>query len=95
MSFNLSKKQMDKAIKFVDEKSKELLQHQKNTITPEDPFYDVCVMSWEMNAPYLGASGGATTYSFTPTSLGVVCHVTWLKGSDLEQSLDISEYDTW
>jgi hypothetical protein len=40
--------------------------------------------------PYEGAIGGGITYSFTPTSLGVVVKV---KYGDKE--LDLTDYDMW
>lgn len=40
--------------------------------------------------PSHGAIGGATTYSFTPTSLGIVFQVT-----HLGETLDLSDYKSW
>lgn len=42
--------------------------------------------------PYYGAIGGELTYSFTPTSLGMVVAV---KHSREEKPLDVTEYDSW
>jgi len=42
--------------------------------------------------PYYGAIGGSITYSFTPTSLGVVVTV---KHGATEAELDVSNYDEW
>lgn len=39
---------------------------------------------------YAGASGGATSYEFTPTSLGVVFKVT-----HFGQVLDLTNYEDW
>jgi hypothetical protein len=44
--------------------------------------------------PYLGAIGGAITYSFTPTSLGTVIKVTWDDGV-INETLDLTNYDYW
>lgn len=38
-----------------------------------------------------GAIGGATTYKFTPTSVGVIQVVTCACGGEL----DLTEYDLW
>ena len=44
------------------------------------------------NTPYAGASGGALTYSFTPTNLGTVVKVTEeLSG----KVIDLTEYEDW
>lgn len=40
--------------------------------------------------PYQGAIGGGTTYSFIPTSIGVI-----VKVSANGHELDLTEYDTW
>eukprot|EP00041_Stephanoeca_diplocostata_P019789 m.430566 g.430566 ORF g.430566 m.430566 type:complete len:80 (+) comp21397_c1_seq2:280-519(+) len=42
--------------------------------------------------PNYGAIGGAYTYSFSPTSLGVVVTV---KNSVTNESIDLSDYDDW
>ena len=39
---------------------------------------------------YGGAIGGATTYSFTPTSLGTVFKVT-----HFDETLDLTDYASW
>lgn len=45
--------------------------------------------------PYLGAVGGALTYSFTPTGLGIVIEATYCKGTGDEATLNLTDYDTW
>lgn len=53
--------------------------------------------------PYYGASGGAFTYSFTPTSLGLVIKVTATvfkrdennKVYLSEEKLDVTDYEDW
>lgn len=42
-----------------------------------------------------GAIGGALTYEFTPTSLGTVTKVYYLKGHPNETSIDITDYEDW
>lgn len=42
--------------------------------------------------PYHGACGGAVTYSFTPTSLGIV---TTVHHAGTDAKLDVSDYDAW
>lgn len=42
--------------------------------------------------PYSGAIGGTLTYSFTPTSIGVVFKV---KDNLSGEVLDLTDYDSW
>ena len=50
------------------------------------------LLTFEPNGPgYEGAIGGALTYSFTPTSIGVVVRVKHYKGHEI----DVSDYDHW
>lgn len=41
---------------------------------------------------YGGAIGGALTYSFTPTSLGIVTKVT---NNFNKETIDLTNYDEW
>lgn len=45
--------------------------------------------------PYLGAIGGGLSFVITTTSLGDVFRVYWCMGTELEQSLDLTDYDLW
>ena len=42
--------------------------------------------------PYYGAIGGGLTYSFTPTSLGVVVEVT---EAFTKKTINLTDYDSW
>jgi hypothetical protein len=42
-----------------------------------------------------GAIGGAFTYTFTPTSVGVVCKLFYLKDTEHEKVVDLSDYGSW
>lgn len=44
---------------------------------------------------YTGAIGGALTYEFTPTTIGLVTKVTWMRGSKNEDTIDLTDYDIW
>lgn len=44
------------------------------------------------HAPYFGAIGGALTYCFTPTSLGV-CVVVKHAGTNAE--INVTDFDSW
>ncbi|GAH13040.1 unnamed protein product [marine sediment metagenome] len=45
--------------------------------------------------PKHGAIGGAFTFTFTPTSIGVSAKVVYLKGTESEKSIDVTDYDSW
>lgn len=64
----------------------------KQKANPPDVPLTILESCWESGFPYGGAIGGNLTYSFTPTSLGVVVRVTdTLSGN----SLDLTEYLDW
>lgn len=46
---------------------------------------------WEMGFPYEGAIGGAVTYEFTPTSVGIVKKVRYTDRFEL----DLTDYGNW
>lgn len=43
-------------------------------------------------APYYGAIGGAVTYSFIPTSLGIIATV---KHAVTKEEIDLTDYNSW
>ncbi len=64
------------------------------TLTPEDARK---IQEWQRTlhpngAPYGGAAGGALTYSFTPTSLGVAAKV---YDEHSKQTLDLEWWRDW
>lgn len=80
---------IDAWIKAVYERGIEI---QKKTVTSDDPLYETYKLSWDMGFPYTGASGGQFTYSFTPTSLGVLAYI---KDSVTHEVLDITNMENW
>lgn len=53
---------------------------------------DAWLKEIEPNGPgYQGCIGGAITYSFTPTFIGVVVKVSHYKGHEI----DVSDYEDW
>jgi len=42
-----------------------------------------------------GAIGGAFTYTFTSTGLGVIAKVYYFMDTDMEQSIDLTNYENW
>ena len=65
----------------------EIIKKQKETMTNPSPFV---IEIWNQGFPSEGAIGGGVTYTFTPTSLGVVFKVIY--GSF---ELDLTKYDEW
>lgn len=53
---------------------------------------DLLESCWEDGYPYGGAIGGNLTFSFTPTSLGVVVTVT---DSLTKETIDLTIYEHW
>ena len=47
---------------------------------------------WKSGYPYAGVSGGSLTYEFTPTSIGMLLHVSYYRFSD---KLDVTDYENW
>jgi len=47
---------------------------------------------WEQGFPYTGAHGGASTFSFTPTSLGIAVRAT---DAITDEIIDLSDYEDW
>lgn len=80
--FSLDKKQSEKLGIFLEEQKQKLLALQRANGDNGERLQ-------------LGAIGGAITYEFTPTNLGVVTKVTWCKGMPFEATIDLSDYDQW
>ena len=77
---------------WLQAQNEKAIEHQKNTVTPTNPFYETFVVSWEMGYPYCGAIGGEYTYEITPTSMGfVVKAINAITGD----KFDLSDYDSW
>ncbi len=75
--FNLNKEQLKKLDRW--NKDQENIVRQTQKLKPnEDPYY--------------GAIGGQLTYSFTPTSLGVIEKI---HHCVTKNELDLTEYDLW
>ena len=49
----------------------------------------------ELEKHDVGAIGGAFTYTFTPTSLCIIAKVYYLMGTFAEQSIDLTDYESW
>ena len=97
-------------------KREELLQKLKDNWISDPIKFDLTELTFSLNAvqyqrfegwykaikrTYEGCSGGALTFSFTPTSLGTVTKVTYercplfYKLGMKKESIDLSEYELW
>jgi len=62
------------------------------TLTPEQVQRIEAWKDEHNRGKYSGAIGGRYTYSFTPTSLGVIVKV---RDNLINEELDVTEYDEW
>lgn len=77
--FELSPGEMAKLAEWAAEQDAIVLERQKER-------------GEEGNRPYYGSIGGELTYSFTPTSLGVITKV---EHGVTKNVLDLTEYEYW
>ena len=78
--FSLDKIQQEKLAKWRKSQDVKVMEQQKGTKFEHS------------NEAYYGCSGGAYTYEFTPTSLGLVVVV---RNGMTEEEIDLSDYDSW
>ncbi len=88
MIFKLDHKDHEKISTWYKGIQKKALEEQKEMFTSEE--YDFYTQNGE--CPYPGTIGGEFTYSFTPTSLGLIKKV---KEEITGEELDLTEYDEW
>lgn len=77
MNFGLNDEQVKKAAKWIEQQ--ENFERKKQGLSSTE-------------SPYYGAIGGELTYSFTPTSLGIIEKI---KHSGTGSEIDLTEYDLW
>ena len=88
ISFGLNRNETETLNAWVKEMDGKALERQRENMTPEE--FNMRTLGGRY--PYGGASGGCLTYSFTPTSLGMVTKVTHaLTG----ETLDLTDYEDW
>ena len=78
--FSLDETQQEKLAVWKKEQDAKVIEQQKGT-QYEHP-----------GEAYYGCSGGAYTYEFTPTSLGLVVVV---RNEVTDEEIDLSDYDGW
>lgn len=85
--FELTHKQQSKVDdRLMNEVNPTIIVQQRSS----EPYHPIVKESWDLGYPYEGAIGGGLTYSFTPTSLGVI-----VKAKYGEFTLDLTDYDSW
>ena len=80
-----SEKQKEKLSEWAKEQDNIILEKQKLSTDP-------MIREMAKSGAYYGATGGAFTYSFTPTSLGTVMKV---KHGLTNNEIDLTEYSEW
>ena len=86
MKFELTDRELQRAIAFQRRQDEVVYEQQKNNA---DPFIQSMISTGQ---PYYGAIGGGLTYSFTPNSIGVSVTVSH-NVTGVEE--DITDYNLW
>lgn len=86
--FSLTEDELVKIAAWDAECNKRIIEKQKEEMSEADFF----LLTGNGKHPYFGACGGNLQYTFTPTSIGVSVEV---KNVYLNESLDITDYDSW
>ena len=85
-TFALTDNQQKKLNVWLSEQYKKKIEEQRLSMN-ESEFNN---LTQEGKFPYTGAIGGGETYSFTPTSLGVIVVVEYFG-----EKIDLTEYEMW
>lgn len=89
--FSLSSEQVRRLDEWISAQNQKAVNAQKAN-PPRGVPLDLLESYWEDGFPYSGATGGCFTYSFTPTSIGVVVSV---YNSHTGGTIDLTNYATW
>lgn len=88
LEFKVSEKQLTLAKEFLEKCKQEELNRQKESLSPDE----FNRLTNNGTAPYTGAIGGGTAYTFIPTSIGIAVTVKDLSSG---KELDLTDYDSW
>lgn len=89
MMFELSEEQIKNAENFIEEcYEKEILLQKKDKKFSKTFEKSIGIDSM----PYHGAIGGALSYVFTPTSIGIIIRVKY-DGTHLHEEKDLTDYE--
>lgn len=89
-NFSLTPDQIQKLDTWVADCHKRAVAEQK--ATPPDVPIEILESCWEAGFPYTGATGGDLTYSFTPTSIGVMVKI---RNGLTNDTLDVTDWENW
>jgi len=78
MKFGIDAEQAEKLATWIEEQNAKVAERQKDKDFPSTPYY--------------GCSGGAYTYLFTPTTLGMVVKV---RNNMTKEEIDLTDYEMW
>lgn len=84
--FKLSESELQKVAGFIKEQDAKVIELQKSSDNEMIKLYA------EQNIAYYGASGGAYSYIFTPTSLGLVSTI---KNNLTNEELTLTDFGDW
>lgn len=70
--FSFTDEEIEQIEAWLEEQEKIMMEHQKATITKDDPNYMWYQISWEGGYAYTGAIGADHSFVFTPTSIGTL-----------------------
>ena len=87
--FELNTSQIEKYNKWQESVYQKMIDEQRKN-PPKNIPRELLESMWDDGFPYTGAIGGSTTFSFTPTSIGVVACV---KDSVTGEEIDLTDYD--
>jgi hypothetical protein len=84
--FHLTPAESEKACKFIEEQDAKVVEKQKESTVA---FIKGCA---EEGIAYYGATGGAYSYIFTPTSIGLV---TVIRNNMTKEELTLTDFGDW
>ena len=87
--FALDDLQTQKLADWIAVQNAAAIEKQKREMKNPSEFVKSC---WEDGYPYSGAAGGSLTYSFTPTSLGVIAVV---RDGHTGEEINLTDYESW
>lgn len=91
INVRLNKKEEALRKSFLDRKTKEVLDYQKDHIDEYDNFAQALIKN---NMIYTGAIGGEYSYIITETSVGCIVIIKY-NVNGFEEEVNITDFDAW
>ena len=97
LSYQMTQSERKKADEFIRQQrnlyvAKKKKEWEANPPAPGTLEHRIMERTLSFGCPYEGCSGGAVTYSFTPTTLGVAVVVRYALTNE---ELNVTDYDLW